>query len=74
MDKELEKLLGDWMIATNEGNQKNKVAEKIGELCADQEIKRRYGSRIQRTLAIPRAGKKVWSSSISPTNWKATPS
>jgi hypothetical protein len=58
MDKEIERLLGEWLAATNEGNLKNKIAEQIGELCADQEIKRRFGAQFKSVVAIPRRGEE----------------
>lgn len=58
MDMEIERLLGEWLAATNEGNAKNKIAERIGELCADEEIKRRFGAQLKSVVAIPRRGEE----------------
>jgi hypothetical protein len=58
MDKEIERLLGEWLAATNEGNAKNKIAERIGELCADEEIERRFGAQLKSVVAIPRRGEE----------------
>jgi hypothetical protein len=58
MSDELERLLGEWMTATSEGNLKNKIAEQIGELCADQKINELFSSRVKSALAIPRRGEE----------------
>jgi hypothetical protein len=58
MDKELEQLLAQWLTATNEGNVKNKIGERIAELCAHAKLEEKYASRLQSALLIPRRGEE----------------
>ncbi len=56
MGDELDKLLAQWMSASNEGNAKNILGEKIAELCAHDKLEKVYGSRLKSALIIPRRG------------------
>jgi hypothetical protein len=58
MDKELEQLLAQWLTATNEGNAKNKIGERIAELCAHAKLEEKYATRLQSALLIPRRGEE----------------
>ena len=58
MNEVVNKLLTEWLTATDVHNAKNKLGEKIAELCAHAKLEEIYGTKLKAALIIPRRGKE----------------